>query len=109
VHCFNAAVIFQKNHSPTPNAAEYISGTTQNPLLIGSNDTTNSEKRIFSSYGPTTMLSFANSPELFASTCADLLARMLETLPRGMLLREVIATLSVKPHSVQLLSVGDKL
>ncbi|KAF8129451.1 heme peroxidase [Mycena galopus ATCC 62051] len=38
-------------------ATEYISGTTQNPLVVGFNDTTNSDKRIFGSDGNTTMLS----------------------------------------------------
>ncbi|KAJ7853387.1 hypothetical protein B0H13DRAFT_2358985 [Mycena leptocephala] len=36
-------------------AKEYISGTTQNPLVVGSNDTTNSDKRIFGSDGNATM------------------------------------------------------
>ncbi|KAF7339190.1 Peroxidase [Mycena venus] len=90
-------------------ATEYISGTTKNPLVVGTNDTTNSDKRIFSSDGNATMLSFANSPQLFASTCADLFARMLDTVPRGVQLTEVITPLPVKPYSVQLVSVGEKL
>ncbi|KAJ7811903.1 heme peroxidase [Mycena olivaceomarginata] len=56
-------------------ATEYISGTTQNPLVVGANDTTNSDKRIFASDGNATI--FAKSPELFASTCATLFARPL--------------------------------
>ncbi|KAJ7042381.1 hypothetical protein C8F04DRAFT_75564 [Mycena alexandri] len=32
-------------------ATEYISGTTQNPLVVGFNDTTNSDKRTFGSDG----------------------------------------------------------
>ena len=38
-------------------AAEYIQGTTMNPLVVGHNDTTNSDKRIFSSDGNKTMSS----------------------------------------------------
>ncbi|KAF7336114.1 Peroxidase [Mycena venus] len=90
-------------------ATEYISGTTQNPLVVGANDTTNSDKRIFSSDGNATMLSFANSPELFASTCADLLARMVDTVPRGVQLTEVIKPLLVKPAAVQLILDGSNL
>ncbi|KAJ7763420.1 heme peroxidase [Mycena metata] len=78
-------------------AMEYISGTTQNPLVVGLNDTTNSDKRIFGSDGNTTMLSFANSADLFASTCASLFTKMLNTVPAGVQLTEVINPLPVKP------------
>ncbi|KAJ7144384.1 heme peroxidase [Mycena epipterygia] len=90
-------------------ATEYISGTTQNPLVVGLNDTTNSDKRIFSSDGNATMASFANSPELFSSTCADLFARMLDTVPRGVQLTEVIKPLPVKPSGLELILDGDTL
>ncbi|KAF8133615.1 heme peroxidase, partial [Mycena galopus ATCC 62051] len=104
-------------------ATEYISGTTQNPLVVGSNDTTNSDKRIFGSDGNVTMkrrvflsseftidlYSFADSPEVFSSTCADLIARMLDTVPQGVELSEVITPLPVKPHSVILSMSGNTL
>ncbi|KAJ7234801.1 heme peroxidase [Mycena rebaudengoi] len=90
-------------------ATEYISGTTQNPLVIGLNDTTNSDKRIFGSDGNVTMQSFANSPELFASTCADLFSRMIDTVPKGTQLTEVITPLPVKPHRIQLTLNGSTL
>ncbi|KAF7351640.1 Peroxidase [Mycena sanguinolenta] len=90
-------------------ATEYISGTTQNPLVVGFNDTTNSDKRIFGSDGNTTMLSFANSPALFASTCADLFARMIDTVPNGVVLTDVITPLPVKPSDVVLTMNGDVL
>ncbi|KAJ7929869.1 heme peroxidase, partial [Mycena leptocephala] len=86
----------------TTTAAEYIAGTTKNPLVVGFNDTTNSDKRIFGSDGNATMLSFANSPDLFASTCADLFARMFDTVPSGVELTDVITPLPVKPSSVKL-------
>ncbi|KAF7341539.1 Peroxidase [Mycena venus] len=88
-------------------ATEYISGTTQNPLVVGFNDTTNSDKRIFGSDGNATMQSFANSPDLFASTCADLLARMVDTVPAGVQLTDVITPLAVKPANLQLILDGD--
>ncbi|KAJ6616379.1 heme peroxidase [Mycena sp. CBHHK59/15] len=90
-------------------ATEYISGTTQNPLVVGFNDTTNSDQRIFGSDGNVTMLSFAKSPKLFASTCADLFARMLNTVPSGVQLTDVITPLPVKPANVELLLDGDTL
>ncbi|KAJ6474385.1 heme peroxidase [Mycena vulgaris] len=90
-------------------ATEYISGTTQNPLVVGFNDSTNSDKRIFGSDGNATMRSFANDPDLYASTCADLFARMLDTVPNGVQLTEVIVPLPVKPDSVLFSLDGDTL
>ncbi|KAJ7488087.1 heme peroxidase [Mycena latifolia] len=90
-------------------ATEYISGTTQNPLVVGANDTTNSDKRIFASDGNATMKSFADSPDLFASTCATLFARMLDTVPSDVELSDVIEPLLIKPDTVVLLLDGDKL
>ncbi|KAJ7288756.1 heme peroxidase [Mycena rebaudengoi] len=95
-------------------ATEYIKGTTRNPLIVGLNDTTNSDKRIFGSDGNVTMRScvrapFSDSPELFASTCADLLARMVDTVPRGVKLTEVIKPLPVKPANLQLVLAGNQL
>ncbi|KAJ7157000.1 heme peroxidase [Mycena crocata] len=87
-------------------ATEYISGTTQNPLVVGLNETTNSDKRIFASDGNVTMRSFAESPEHFASTCGTLFARMLDTVPRGVQLSEVITALPVKPKNLNLFLNG---
>ncbi|KAJ7909942.1 heme peroxidase [Mycena leptocephala] len=78
-------------------ATEYISGTTKKSLVVGLNDITNSDKRIFGSDGNATMLSFANSADLSASTCADLFAKMLNTVPQDVQLTEVITPLPVKP------------
>ncbi|KAF7328171.1 Peroxidase [Mycena venus] len=90
-------------------ATEYISGTTQNPLIVGLNETTNSDKRIFASDGNATMRSFAQSPKLFSSTCAELMARMIDTVPKGVQLTEVITPLSVKPSGLDLVLAGNGL
>ncbi|KAJ7815321.1 putative L-ascorbate oxidase [Mycena olivaceomarginata] len=87
-------------------ATEYISGTTQNPLVVGLNDTTNSDKRIFGSDGNATMGSFADSPELFASTCADLFAKMIDTVPRGVQLTEVITPAAREAHHRRFLNMA---
>ncbi|KAJ7447506.1 heme peroxidase [Mycena galericulata] len=92
-----------------PSAAEYIAGTTQNPLVVGFNDTTNSDKPILASDGNATMRSFANSMDLYASTCADLYARMLNTVPSGVQLTDMITPLPVKPSNVVLSMAGDIL
>ncbi|KAJ7657897.1 heme peroxidase, partial [Mycena polygramma] len=90
-------------------ASEYISGTTQNPLVVGLNDTTNSDKRIFGSDGNATMRSFADSPELFSSACAQLFARMIDTVPSGVELTEVITPLPVKPIITGFVLDGDTI
>ncbi|KAJ7138564.1 putative L-ascorbate oxidase [Mycena filopes] len=90
-------------------ATEYISGKTQNPLVVGLNDTTNSDKRIFASDGNVTMRSFAQSPTLFATTCGTLFARMFDSVPKGVRLTEVIKPLRVKPENVQLVLSNDTL
>ncbi|KAJ7225026.1 heme peroxidase [Mycena rebaudengoi] len=90
-------------------ASEYIAGTTQNPLIVGLNDTKNSDKRIFGSDGNVTMLSFANSPQLFASTCSSLIARMVDTVPSRVKLTEVVTPLPIKPANLQLILDGDSM
>ncbi|KAJ7792458.1 heme peroxidase [Mycena leptocephala] len=90
-------------------AKEYIWGTTKDPLVVGFNHTTNSDKRIFGSDGNTTMRSFATSLKHFHSTCAHVLARMFDTVPRAVHLTEVITPLPVKPHAIQLILDGDTL
>jgi hypothetical protein len=52
---------------------------------------------------------FADSPELFASTCANLIARMLDTVPREVELTEIITPLRVKPQGIVLSLAGDTL
>ncbi|KAK6996397.1 peroxidase [Favolaschia claudopus] len=90
-------------------ATEYMAGTTQNPLVVGFNDTTNSDRRIFGSDGNVTMRSFADSPKLFASRCSELFARMIDTVPKGVQLSEVITPLPVKPGRIEFTLDGDVL
>ncbi|KAF7330711.1 Peroxidase [Mycena sanguinolenta] len=106
-------------------ALEYISGTTQNPLVVGFNNTTNSNKRIFGSNGNATMLScvfqfveriphrcHAGSPIRSTSMpppaqiCS---ARMLDTVPNNVTLTNVITPLPVKPSNVELILDGNTL
>ncbi|RPD54679.1 heme peroxidase [Lentinus tigrinus ALCF2SS1-7] len=88
-------------------ASEYIHGTTNNPLVVGHNDTTNSDKRIFGSDNNATMSLFANDADLFKSACGTLLARMLDTVPSDVKLSDVIEPLPVKPASMLLKYTGD--
>ncbi|KAK1230735.1 hypothetical protein PQX77_006185 [Marasmius sp. AFHP31] len=73
----------------------YLDGTTPNPLVVGPNVTTNSDLRIFSSDGNATMQSIA-SPEVFRKTCGDLFGRMINTVPAGVTLTDVVEPIKYK-------------
>ncbi|KAH8102130.1 heme peroxidase [Cristinia sonorae] len=88
-------------------ATEYIDGTTKNPLVVGHNDTTNSDLRIFSSDGNRTMARFSKNPAVFRNTCAELFARMIDTVPKGVTLTQVIKPIEVKPDGFGLVWVGN--
>ncbi|KAJ7084925.1 hypothetical protein C8R44DRAFT_753005 [Mycena epipterygia] len=72
-------------HAAPPN-------TFRDPLVVGMNDTTNSDARIFGSDGNATMASSAKSPELYAS-CVEL--------------TEAITPLPVKPTNLVLVLAND--
>jgi hypothetical protein len=55
------------------------------------------------------MSSFANSPKLFATTCARLFARMIDTVPKGVKLTEVIEPLPAKPQGVQVTVLANSI
>ncbi|EJF61036.1 heme peroxidase [Dichomitus squalens LYAD-421 SS1] len=88
-------------------ALEYVHGTTNNPLVVGHNDTTNSDKRIFGSDGNATISGFAADSDSFRTACQSLFARMLDTVPSTVQLTEVIEPLPVKPQDIALLYMGD--
>ena len=50
---------------------------------------------------------FATSPDLFKATCGSLLTRMLDTVPAGVELSEVIEPLPIKPQDMVLTFMGD--
>ncbi|KAF8151779.1 heme peroxidase [Crassisporium funariophilum] len=85
---------------------EYLDGTTQNPLIAHPNTTMLSDLRIFSSDQNATMTKLAD-PQVFDATCRDLLERMINTVPNGVKLSEVIEPIPVKVGDT-LLSVDDK-
>ncbi|KAF4616395.1 hypothetical protein D9613_008672 [Agrocybe pediades] len=80
---------------------QYLDSTTQNPLAVNSNKTVISDFRVFSSDKNVTMKRLAQ-PNVFAKTCQDLLERMINTVPKGVKLSEVIKPLPVKVGGVQL-------
>ncbi|WYZ44742.1 hypothetical protein EsH8_VIII_000058 [Colletotrichum jinshuiense] len=76
---------------------EYLDGTTKNPLAAGTNDTLNSDKRIFGADGNKTMQAMAD-PDVFQATCADIFARMIDTVPDNVKLTDPIEATDIKPY-----------
>ncbi|KAF9269321.1 heme peroxidase [Marasmius fiardii PR-910] len=73
----------------------YLDGTTPDPLVVGPNITTNSDLRIFSSDGNATVQALA-SLDNFTKTCSDLLERMINTVPAGVQLTDVVEPIQYK-------------
>ncbi|KAL0059902.1 hypothetical protein AAF712_013317 [Marasmius tenuissimus] len=73
----------------------YFDGTTPSPLVVGSNTTTNSDLRIFASDGNATMQSLA-SADNFDKVCRDLFERMIDTVPKGVQLTDVVEPMQYK-------------
>jgi hypothetical protein len=76
---------------------QYLDGTSQNPLVVGSNDTTNSDKRIFGADSNETMNALAD-PAVFNAKCADVLGRMIDTVPSTVTLSDPIEAIDIKPY-----------
>ncbi|KAH0583581.1 Putative L-ascorbate peroxidase 6 [Termitomyces sp. J132] len=80
---------------------QYLDGTTLNPLVVDSNATMTSDLRIFSADGNVTMRSLSSS-DAFASTCQNILERMVNTVAHGITLTDEIQVIPAKVHDVQL-------
>ncbi|KAF4963061.1 hypothetical protein FSARC_8892 [Fusarium sarcochroum] len=88
-------------------ATDYVQGSTSNPLVIGANNTLNSDKRIFSSDRNKTIQSFAKKASLFESRCAKLFEQMIDTVPRESRLSSPLESVDIKPYIVELSLNGD--
>ncbi|KAJ7755855.1 heme peroxidase [Mycena metata] len=73
---------------------EYLDSTTQNPLVVTQNATFRSDLRIFNSDGNKTMEAYVlpplANPDAFASTCATVMEKMINTVPSGVKLTEPV-------------------
>ncbi|KAJ7145246.1 heme peroxidase [Mycena filopes] len=83
---------------------QYLNSTTKNALVVDKNATLISDFRIFNSDGNVTMNKLAD-PETFDQTCSRLFAQMIDTVPAGVTLTDVIEPIPNKVDSVQL-SIG---
>ncbi|KAL1610151.1 hypothetical protein SLS60_001816 [Paraconiothyrium brasiliense] len=95
-------------------AVEYVSGTTNDPLVVGKSttNTRNSDFRVFSQADKNvTIKSLAADPQLFASACKSLFQTMIDLVPAGSQLSDPITPYDVKPYALQLtiLDGGSKI
>ncbi|OTB00204.1 hypothetical protein M426DRAFT_324446 [Hypoxylon sp. CI-4A] len=81
-------------------ATQFVANTSQNPLAFGRNETTRSDFRIFNADGGDLIRRMAESQRFFWDTCATLLERMLNTVPKGVQLTDVIEPIAVKPNNL---------
>ncbi|KAF2643636.1 hypothetical protein P280DRAFT_213743 [Massarina eburnea CBS 473.64] len=93
-------------------ASEFVSGTTKNPLVVGKSVGTkrNSDGRVYASDSNVT-ISAMQDAGTFSRVCQALFQQMIEVVPTGVTLTDVIAPYEVKPYDVQLtlLDGGSKL
>ncbi|KAJ6483325.1 heme peroxidase [Mycena sanguinolenta] len=87
---------------------EYLDGTTENVLVVGSNVTTRSDLRIFSSDGNVTMQRLA-SPDTFNEVCAGLIERMIDTVPSTVTLTDTIEPFDFKVWDTSFYPQGGSL
>lgn len=76
---------------------QYLNGTPGNLLVLGGNDTTNSDKRVFGADANETMNALAD-PAVFQTKCADILERMINSVPSTVALTDVIEPVEIKPY-----------
>ncbi|KAF1988457.1 class II peroxidase [Aulographum hederae CBS 113979] len=82
---------------------EYFDGTTKNPMIRGpsASNGRNSDFRVFNGDRNTTMTSM-QTPAAFASTCGTVLQKMIEVVPSGVTLGDVLVPYQVKPTALSL-------
>ncbi|KAK6842959.1 hypothetical protein PG987_003819 [Apiospora arundinis] len=82
---------------------EYIdsTGNRGGPLVTSFNETSRSDLRLYESDGNQTMRGLYDmTTEAFQDTCAEVLRRMIDTVPSGVQLRDAIKPMPVKPINV---------
>lgn len=83
---------------------EYLNGTGQagGPLVTSFNVSSRSDLRLYESDNNATMIALGEQGAGFLNTCVRLLQRMIETVPKQVVLSEVVAPLGVKPINATL-------
>ncbi|KAF2799528.1 heme peroxidase [Melanomma pulvis-pyrius CBS 109.77] len=90
---------FDTTHGTFDNAVitEYLNSTTSNPLIINTNDTLNSDKRVFAADGNATMTKLKD-PAVYKAKCEDAFERMLDLVPASVTLSDPLQPADVKPY-----------
>lgn len=81
---------------------EYLSGSGHGggPLVTTFNETTRSDLRLYESDGNATMRDLSQSRPHFFAKCGDIFERMLNTVPKKVVLSDVVQPIYVKPVNV---------
>ena len=85
-------------------AVEYVAGTSTDPLVtakMGSVSGFNSDFKVFTVDSNATIKAMRD-PDYFKSSCQTLFQQMIETVPGGVKLNDVISVYDVKPAAMQL-------
>ncbi|KAI9317816.1 heme peroxidase [Zopfochytrium polystomum] len=85
----------------------YVGNVSTDPLVDGPDAVRRSDARLFAADGNRTVRAMAASPGAFAATCAEILGRMIETVPAAVRLTEPVAPYEVKPRKWRLLPAAD--
>ncbi|PCD28894.1 hypothetical protein AU210_011444 [Fusarium oxysporum f. sp. radicis-cucumerinum] len=95
-------VPFQKDVSSFHNGivTEYLAGTSKNPLVVSKNATFHSDKRIFDNDKAT--MKKLSTKAGFNSMCADILTRLIDTVPKSVQLTPVLEAYDVRPYITEL-------
>ncbi|KAK7403740.1 hypothetical protein QQX98_010479 [Neonectria punicea] len=83
-------------------AVEYVRGTTTNPLVVHTNSTITSDKRIIRSDKNKTISALARKPSVFETKCANIFSRMIDTVARSVKLSPPIEAIDIKPKITKL-------
>jgi hypothetical protein len=82
-------------------AIEFVDKTTRDPLVISSTKQ-NSDLVVFASDSNNATIKSLTNPTTFQNTCKIMFQRMIDTVPSGVTLSNVIEPYEVKPYDLQL-------
>ncbi|KAF2758684.1 heme peroxidase [Pseudovirgaria hyperparasitica] len=76
---------------------EYLDNSSRNPLLRNTNDTLNSDKRVFAADGNVTMNKLADAT-YYKAQCESVFTRMLDLVPSDVTLSEPLQPADIRPY-----------
>ena len=99
IHFDSTVAVFDANV-----VGEYLdsTGNRGGPLVTSFNVSSRSDLRLYESDNNATMIKLRNQGAGFLDICKTLLQRMIETVPKGVFLSDIVSPLSVKPVNASL-------